>query len=141
MEKVLAVKQTRDWAVTLLEENTLLSSKLTAQAKLPKHTDVTEAMTEVVRFMWLCARTEGVLTPSVLVDDCWHEFILFTRSYHRFCNERLGKFIHHQPSANEGDNLLQYANTLELYRQVFGPTNNVYWPEPQHVNSCGTCED
>jgi len=36
--------------------------------------------------------------PSQVVDDAWHEFILFTRSYERFCQQAYGKFLHHTPA-------------------------------------------
>lgn len=36
--------------------------------------------------------------PSQVVDDAWHEFILFTRSYKAFCNKALGRFLHHTPT-------------------------------------------
>jgi hypothetical protein len=32
------------------------------------------------------------------VDDAWHAFILFTRSYDRFCQPALGRFLHHTPA-------------------------------------------
>ncbi len=36
--------------------------------------------------------------PSQAVDDAWHEFILFTRQYQRFCDRSLGHFLHHTPA-------------------------------------------
>lgn len=39
-----------------------------------------------------------VSMPSQVVDVAWHEFILFTREYHNFCNKALGKFLHHTPA-------------------------------------------
>lgn len=36
--------------------------------------------------------------PSQAVDDAWHEFILFTHNYQRFCREALGRFLHHVPA-------------------------------------------
>ncbi|MBI2572473.1 hypothetical protein HYV86_01325 [Candidatus Woesearchaeota archaeon] len=42
---------------------------------------------------------------STKVDNVWHEFILFTREYMKFCDQFYGKYIHHQPytSSNKGD--------------------------------------
>jgi hypothetical protein len=40
--------------------------------------------------------------PSKVVDDLWHAFILHTRSYHAFCREAFGRFLHHTPSAAMG---------------------------------------
>lgn len=39
-----------------------------------------------------------VAMPSQVVDDGWHEFILFTRSYKSFCKKALGRFLHHTPT-------------------------------------------
>jgi hypothetical protein len=36
--------------------------------------------------------------PSQVVDDAWHEFILFTRQYQQFCERGLGRFLHHTPA-------------------------------------------
>lgn len=35
--------------------------------------------------------------PARDVDDAWHEFILHTHLYAKFCQERYGRFIHHIP--------------------------------------------
>jgi len=39
-----------------------------------------------------------VAMPSPVVDEAWHEFILFTRSYRTFCRKALGRFLHHTPT-------------------------------------------
>lgn len=36
--------------------------------------------------------------PSRVVDDLWHEFILRTREYERFCQSAFGRFFHHFPA-------------------------------------------
>lgn len=36
--------------------------------------------------------------PSQAVDVAWHEFILNTLEYKRFCDKAFGKFLHHTPS-------------------------------------------
>jgi hypothetical protein len=38
--------------------------------------------------------------PSKVVDDLWHEFILDTRAYAKFCNTAFGKFFHHVPASS-----------------------------------------
>lgn len=39
-----------------------------------------------------------VSMPSQLTDDLWHEFILHTRNYERFCRKAFGRFLHHTPA-------------------------------------------
>ena len=44
-----------------------------------------------------CGR-KFVSMPSQVVDDLWHEFILYTREYQRFCRVAFGGFLHHTPA-------------------------------------------
>lgn len=39
-----------------------------------------------------------VSMPSQVVDDLWHEFILYTRHYDLFCKTAFGGFMHHTPA-------------------------------------------
>lgn len=39
-----------------------------------------------------------VAMPSQAADDAWHEFILFTREYRRFCRAAFGRYLHHTPA-------------------------------------------
>jgi hypothetical protein len=39
-----------------------------------------------------------VAMPSQVVDDLWHEFILYTRAYKDFCDQAFGAFLHHTPA-------------------------------------------
>ena len=43
-----------------------------------------------------------VAMPSQVVDDLWHEFILFTREYRAFCDYAFGRFLHHTPAVKIG---------------------------------------
>lgn len=40
-----------------------------------------------------------VSMPSQVVDDLWHEFILYTRHYETFSRKAFGRFLHHTPAA------------------------------------------
>ncbi|MBE9399374.1 hypothetical protein IOQ59_19095 [Pontibacterium sp. N1Y112] len=44
------------------------------------------------------AGNKMVSMPSQVVDVAWHEFILFTKKYDQFCNQALGRFLHHTPA-------------------------------------------
>jgi hypothetical protein len=39
-----------------------------------------------------------VSMPSQVVDDLWHEFILYTKNYDQFCRQAFGRFLHHTPA-------------------------------------------
>ena len=59
---------------------------------------------------YLMSRKRFVSMPSQVADDLWHEFILYTREYDKFCRRAFGGFLHHTPavvlgpqrSSNEG---------------------------------------
>ncbi|MES2263795.1 MAG: hypothetical protein V4724_35195 [Pseudomonadota bacterium] len=39
-----------------------------------------------------------VSMPSQVVDDLWHELILYTKNYQAFCQHAFGRFLHHTPA-------------------------------------------
>lgn len=47
---------------------------------------------------YLASGRREVAMPSQVADDLWHEFILYTRDYGRFCNQAFGRFLHHTPA-------------------------------------------
>lgn len=133
---------TEQWVSNVIKATPLLTDKIVLNTPCD-HLDMAEqGLLEVIRFMYLCAHTQSVLTPSALVDAVWHEFILFTRSYENFCTEYLGQFVHHQPSKNQGKELFQYQQTLAQYQQYFGASNAIFWPQANEAESkCGACEN
>ncbi len=62
---------------------------------------------DLKRFLWLVATLEerkkqGEITPdisfsasTIIMDDMWHAFILWTKQYEEFCQTYLGNFVHH----------------------------------------------
>lgn len=135
---------------TVLTQPALFSSEFISDApillaKLEKNLSISSAealrsVTEVAKFLSLCAASNETLTPSKLVDDVWHEMILFTRSYQSICTRYLGRFVHHQPSNNSEQEENQYLKTLSLYQKYYGTPDSKYWPMPGRSLSCGTCE-
>jgi len=47
---------------------------------------------------YLMGGNRYVSMPSQVADDLWHEFILYTREYERFCRRAFGGFLHHTPA-------------------------------------------
>jgi hypothetical protein len=47
---------------------------------------------------YLKSGRRAVSMPSQVVDDLWHEFILYTRGYEAFCRQAFGRFLHHTPA-------------------------------------------
>jgi hypothetical protein len=52
------------------------------------------------QFFLACSRSKKqfVAMPSKAVDAMWHEFILHTKAYQRWCDLGLGRFVHHTPA-------------------------------------------
>ena len=59
---------------------------------------VFRALSEYFHLCRMAGRKRMVSMPSQVVDDAWHEFILFTRNYGTFCQRALGRFLHHVPA-------------------------------------------
>jgi hypothetical protein len=135
LESTLAV-QSRD----------MLSGHVVLNAKIAKATDlpgdrIPVVFQEVLRFLHLISLSGERLTPSRIVDDAWHEFILCTRLYADYCQAQFGRFIHHHPGGDETVNRKQFRRTIELYRQYFGPPDPAIWGEGvQDADACGSCE-
>jgi hypothetical protein len=47
---------------------------------------------------YLNSGRQFVSMPSQVVDDLWHEFILYTKAYEAFCKQAFGQFLHHTPA-------------------------------------------
>lgn len=61
-----------------------------------------QLITQALRQFFLAYINGGfkpVAMPSQVVDDLWHEFILYTRAYNQFCSKAFGRFMHHTPAA------------------------------------------
>ncbi|GGF91941.1 hypothetical protein [Paenibacillus abyssi] len=54
---------------------------------------------ELKRFFLLSALMRKVNMYSSMVDDIWHEMLMFTREYKQFCERFCGSMIHHAPHA------------------------------------------
>lgn len=68
----------------------------------PKHHPL---VARALRQFFLCHLKSGrgfVSMPSQVVDDLWHEFILYTRNYQQFCNKAFGGYMHHTPAVALG---------------------------------------
>jgi len=67
---------------------------------------------EYKQFMYLAGTSDEDCTPSQDVDKVWHEHILFTKDYYDYCNNIIGKIIHHKPE-RENDDSKKYEKAFE----------------------------
>lgn len=58
---------------------------------------------ETKKWLWLSSKgIHFVIDDSLLIiDEMWHNFILFTKEYEAFCFQYFGRYIHHQPSTKK----------------------------------------
>jgi|UPI00036993F9 hypothetical protein len=128
-------------AQELLADNTLLVDRLVKNQVVANSKEAEDGMAEVLKFLFLCAHSDAILTPSLRVDALWHEFILFSRAYTQFCHKHFAHYIHHQPSNSPRDEMHQYQHTVQLYLQSFGTINTDFWATAGICNQhCGSCE-
>ena len=124
-------------AEELLEMYPVLGDKIATALNCPP-AETRRALSEVLRFLFLSCEHGRPLTPSLVVDLAWHEWILFTRAYAKFCQTQFGRYMHHTPGGGSEENVNRYQRTLELYESRFGPPNSTYWPPVS--SECGACE-
>jgi hypothetical protein len=131
------------WADSLLRKNPILLSKL-KNILLDKGNSSRELLIEVVKFMYLVSVFDIKLSPSLIVDLGWHEFILFTKAYQRFCNQEMGRFIHHVPDDDNASNNRAYLKTIQCYINQFGQPPEYIWGRESHEewsdSQCGSCK-
>ena len=128
-------------AYNTLEENPLLVKKLKPISLLYK-VSTKELFIEVLCFLYLIHLSKQKLSPSVIVDLAWHEFILFTKLYNEFCHQNFKKFIHHSPSNSTNQNINNFLKTIRYYCLIFGKPHAIIWGDLafQEWNNaqCGT---
>lgn len=81
---------------------------------------------------------------SKVVDEVWHQFILFTKAYHEFSKEFIGEYLHHTPTTSftplDRDDTKKF---IELYSSTFGSIPKIWGLrnslEDITDGSCGGC--
>lgn len=86
-----------------IEDYTLppgLIAKLKAEHPHLSQSDLVQVTLGLKQFFraYLKGGRRYVAMPSQVADDLWHEFILYTRDYERFCSKAFGRFLHHTPA-------------------------------------------
>jgi hypothetical protein len=61
--------------------------------------EVAQAYEELRAYFLLCwnRSPQALAMPATLVDSCWQQMIINTRSYHKFCQCAFGCYLHHEP--------------------------------------------
>jgi hypothetical protein len=85
------------------------------------------------RFCFLAVVSPSPVTPSEIVDEVWHQHLIYSRDYWTtWCGERLQAPLHHDPTPGGPEAQMtyrrQYAETLALHERFFGPPDRGLWP-------------
>lgn len=97
---------------------------------------------QMLAFVAASARTTAPLSPSPLVDDFWHAFLLHTRAYQDFCGDTCSRFVHHQPGFldrdEHGGGKALRARTVDAISAAGYLVDLEFWPELEIAN-CSQC--
>jgi len=89
-----------------------------------------KAILEYKKFMFLAATSSVMVSPSAIVDIVWHQHLIFTQLYNKFCDV-LGKRIEHIPSTHNRAEKEKFAQAKEstrvLYEGFFGKQPEEFW--------------
>lgn len=93
---------------------------------------------EMKKYLWLTANyASGLSMFSLRVDEIWHQFILFTKQYHDFCERFFGRYMHHLPESSYIPRQHTSRQDFErLYEMHFGAISGV-WREDTFGDTCG----
>lgn len=79
---------------------------------------------DVLRFLWLSNRAgydgippevSSIDEPLIMIDEMWHNFILHTVSYTKFCMRYFGRYVHHNPNSAKIKNYQLTKEEKEVY--------------------------
>lgn len=85
------------------------------------------------RFCFLAVVSPTPVTPSEIVDEVWHQHLIYSRDYWTiWCAETLQAPLHHDPTPGGPEAQMiyrrQYAETLALHERFFEPPSRDLWP-------------
>jgi hypothetical protein len=88
------------------------------------HEESADIFEQVKKWMWLAhhRRLAGLETglsidmPIVVIDEMWHNFVLFTKEYTAFCKDFFGYYVHHAPTTEAEET--EYRGHLQSLNRV-----------------------
>ena len=84
-----------------------------------------KAIWEYKKFVYMGVVSDFSVTPSKIIDQVWHEHLLFSAGYRKFCKEIIQYDFDHNPElVSIGTQTeafqSQYFQTIALYKKEFG---------------------
>ena len=135
--EINGVERSRD-IMSRLEtfEAPYLQEKLLTDRKFASEQEYDVAFNEFKKYAALSTENdENLAMTSKKVDSLWHQFILFTPQYQKFCKEELGGFLHHVPNTSfTPTSKRSIENFIKAYQAAFGDLNPIW-----EIGEDGTC--
>ena len=116
-----------------------LSEKLLKDQIVASAAEADELCTELVRYLVLGRMYPDKLwyMVSSLVDEAWHQFVLFSERYHAFCMRYFGQYIHHAPGMSPDASSVSVSSSFEdfsaHYARHFGAPPSRVWDDTSWV--------
>lgn len=84
-----------------------------------------KSISEYKKFVYLGVVSDFNVTPSKIIDQVWHEHLLFSKAYRQFCSDVIEYTFDHNPELipmtdQTGKFNVQYLETIDLYKTEFG---------------------
>ncbi|PDT44358.1 glycine-rich domain-containing protein [Sinorhizobium fredii] len=122
-------------------EAPFLIEKLVKEQIVETPTEAEALFTEVKRYLVLAHadNTKKWQMYSRRIDECWHQFILFTSQYFEFCHRYFGRFLQHRPSnaphssPAELGQLTSFKEFSSRYEELFGVPLSDDWYDERNV--------
>lgn len=96
----IALRKKKRQFIETYEFSNALKAKFANSNKFSEPSQQELVFTALRDYFYICHRADKLMVsmPSQIVDDAWHQFILFTKDYNDFCLKAFGRFLHHTPA-------------------------------------------
>lgn len=96
--------------------------------KMISYDEAEEVFVGLMQYVIACTFTAGYKTPSMIIDEMWHTFVLHMKDYERFCEEQLGgRVLYHDPGIDDSA-FAHYPETRAIAAEFCGDLNTSVWP-------------
>lgn len=106
------------------------------------HEDAETLYVSMLQFLYLAAHWRGkkAFYPPNMIDKAWHEFVVHTMDYYKFCMINFGFFLHHVPFNDENMDLQARVESARPQAMLhFGELSKFWKENGKDCSQCGDC--
>jgi hypothetical protein len=96
------------------------------------HKDAEQLFKDMLMFLYICGTNtaQSRYSPPPMIDEAWHNFIMFTKEYAKFCEDHFGHFLHHNPFTKENRAAMKklVVPIIPIARRTFGKLSSNWKP-------------